>query len=455
MKKTILFPKLSESITEGIILKVHKKVGDSVKKDELIAEISTDKIDNEIHSEWNGVITAIFVKKDDEIKVGAPLLELDLSEMALQTVDNQPFVATQNRSVSETMLHQAFTEKENRGVSETALQMVNKQSFAAKQTIGVSEMALQSIDNQVFTEKQSAGKRITPLARTTARALNIDVSTIDTSAERILQKDILAKVRAMMEATPPILTGFKPKKLPDFTKFGVVRNEKMTHLNKAVAENMQISWSTIPHAWITEKADMSKIEALREQFKIKTATDTRRMTTTIFITKAVARVLRQPEFALFNASLDIENQEIIFKQFINIGIAVDTERGLYVPVIRDCDRKGLQEISMELTAVATRVRDKKHSSDDLQGGTFTISNVGSIGGTHLFPIVNAPEVAILGVTATQIEAIWNPTKATFEPRPILPLTIGFDHRIINGAAATRFLVAVKQLLEEPFLMQMM
>jgi pyruvate dehydrogenase E2 component (dihydrolipoamide acetyltransferase) len=110
---------------------------------------------------------------------------------------------------------------------------------------------------------------------------------------------------------------------------------------------------------------------------------------------------------------------------------------------------------MELTAVATRVRDKKHSSDDLQGGTFTISNVGSIGGTHLFPIVNAPEVAILGVTATQIEALWNPTKAAFEPRPMLPLTIGFDHRIINGAAATRFLVAVKHLLEEPFLMQMM
>jgi pyruvate dehydrogenase E2 component (dihydrolipoamide acetyltransferase) len=270
-----------------------------------------------------------------------------------------------------------------------------------------------------------------------------------------LQKDVLAKARAMMEATQPILTGFKPKKLPDFTKFGLVRNEKMTQLNKAVAENMQIAWSTIPHAWITEKADMSKIEALREQFKIKTATDARRMTTTIFITKAVARVLRQPEFALFNASLDIENQEIIFKQFINIGIAVDTERGLYVPVIRDCDRKGLQEISMELTAVATRVRDKKHLSDDLQGGTFTISNVGGIGGTHLFPIVNAPEVAILGVTATQMEAIWNPTKATFEPRPMLPLTIGFDHRIINGAAATRFLVAVKQLLEEPFLMQMM
>ena len=314
---------------------------------------------------------------------------------------------------------------------------------------------IQLIDNQSFTENKHVGKRITPLARNTARALKIDVSTIDTPAERILQKDILAKVQSMIEAKPSILTHFKPKKLPDFAKFGLIRKEKMTPLNKTIAENMQTAWSTIPHAWITEKADISKIEALREQFKIKTATDARRMTTTVFITKAVARVLRQPEFALFNASLDVDNQEIIYKKFINIGIAVDTERGLYVPVLRDCDHKGLQEISMELTEVAARIRNKKQLPDDLQGGTFTISNVGSIGGTHLFPIVNAPEVAILGVTAAQTEAIWNPTNATFEPRPMLPLTIGFDHRIINGAAATRFLVAVKRLLEEPFLMQMM
>jgi pyruvate dehydrogenase E2 component (dihydrolipoamide acetyltransferase) len=453
MKKSIVFPKLGESLTEGIILKVHKKIGDAVKKDELVVEISTDKVDKDILSEWNGIITAIFVKADETVNVGAPLLELEVSELATQVIDNQSFTAKQNQGTSEIILqivdNQPLLEKQNQGVSETQLQ-----PFAEKQNKITPEMQLQIVDNQSLTAKQSTNKRISPLARITARGLNIDVSTIETADNRILQKHILAKARTRLEATP-ILTSFKPKKLPDFAKFGVVRNEKMTHLNKVVAENMQTAWSTIPHAWIAEKVDMSKIEALREQFKIKTATDARRMTTTVFITKAVVRVLRQPEFAVFNASLDIENQEIIFKKFINIGIAVDTERGLFVPVIRDCDSKGLQEISMELTAIAARVRDKKQLPDDLQGGTFTISNVGSIGGTHLFPIVKAPEVAILGVTATQIEAIWNPTNANFEPRPMLPLTIGFDHRIINGAAATRFLVAVKRLLEEPFLMQIM
>ncbi len=438
MKKSIIFPKLGESVTEGIILKVHKKIGDAVKKDELVVEISTDKVDNEILSEWNGIITAIFVKVDETINVGAPLLELEVSERAPQMVDNP-----------------LFAEKQNEAVSETVSQIADNPFFTEKQSQEILESASQVVDNQSDTIKQSTGKRSTPLARTTARVLKIDVSTIETPDNRILQKHVLAKASAIMETSSPILTRFKLKKLPDFAVFGAIRKEKMTPLNKAVAENMQTAWSTIPHAWITEKVDMTKIEALREQFKIKTATDSRRMTTTVFITKAIARVLRQPEFAVFNASLDIDNQEIIFKKFINIGIAVDTERGLFVPVIRDCDRKGLQEISMELTAVAARTRDKKNLPDDLQGGTFTISNVGSMGGTHIFPIVNAPEVAILGVTATQIEAIWNPTNATFEPRPMLPLTIGFDHRIINGAAATRFLVAVKRLLEEPFLMQMM
>ena len=298
-------------------------------------------------------------------------------------------------------------------------------------------------------------KGASPLARILGRELSVDLSRIKTDNMRILKSDVIAAF--LEKSTPSVQTafsGFKAKPLPDFSKFGTIERNKMTAMTVKTTENLQAAWSNIPHAWITEKVDISKIEALREQFTIKMGDKNRRLSLTIFIAKAAARVLRQAQFSIFNSSVDIDNQEIIYKNFINIGIAVDTERGLFVPVVRDCDRKGLAEIALEFADMADRTRRKKQTLDDLQGGTFTISNVGSIGGRGIFPIVNAPEVAILGVTAAHTEGVWDEDKKTFEPRPMLPITIGFDHRIINGAAATRFLMEIKKMLEEPFLMQM-
>lgn len=424
MKYEIIMPNMGEGIENITILKVLKKKGDTVVKNEKVIEFAMDKVDSELPSEFDGVVQEILVKEEDEITIGTVLMVLEIAD--------------------------------EKRVEPTVLPLQKEQIAVVEPSILIENKTAQVVDNQLEMHNNSnVQKRSTPLARMIARDLNIDLSSIETTNSSILKADVLAKFKE--KTTPSVQTNFgsfKPKVLPDFSKFGIVRHEKMSSTMRSTTENLQATWSNVPHAWITEKVDMTKIEALREQFTIKMGEKDRRMTSTVFITKAVARVLRQPQFAVFNASLDLEKQEIIYKDFINMGIAVDTERGLLVPVIRDCDRKGLKEISIELTEIATRTRNKQNTPEDMKGGTFTISNIGGIGGTGILPIVNAPEVAILGVAAAHTEGVWDSEKKAFEPRLMMPITIGFDHRLINGAAATRFLVEVKKLLEEPFLMQM-
>jgi len=212
---------------------------------------------------------------------------------------------------------------------------------------------------------------------------------------------------------------------------------------------MHYAFNTIPHAWISEKADITKLEQLRQQYKDQVKSAGGNLTTTAIIAKALAGLLRK--MPQFNASLDAEKNEVIFKKFVNIGIAVDTPRGLLVPVLRNTDQKGLTEIAIELIELSTRTRDGKNKPDDLDGGTFTISNIGGIGGTGMISIVNWPQVAILSIVAAQQEPVWNATTNTFEPRLMMPMTIGWDHRVINGADAARFLIELKKILEEPFL----
>ena len=237
------------------------------------------------------------------------------------------------------------------------------------------------------------------------------------------------------------------KKLPNFEKFGATERKPLDRIGVLTAENMHYAFNTIPHAWISEKADITRLEQLRQQHKDTVKAAGGNLTTTAILTKAVSSLLRK--YPQFNASLDDATNEVIFKKFINIGIAVDTPRGLLVPVIRNCDQKSLTEIAIDLTEISTRTRDGKNKLDDLDGGTFSISNIGGIGGTNMLSIVNWPQVAILSITAATMEAHWNGT--AFEPRLMMPMTIGWDHRVINGADAARFLVDLKKILEEPFL----
>ena len=298
----------------------------------------------------------------------------------------------------------------------------------------------------------SEGLRASPLARKRAKELGINLSDVRPAegASRISYKDVVDFVKRKIDTgggSAGAGSAMPRKSLPNFEKFGAVERQPLSRIGVLTAENMHYAFNTIPHAWISEKADITRLEQLRQQHKDTVKAAGGNLTTTAIITKAVCSVLRK--MPQFNASLDDATNEVIFKKFFNIGIAVDTPKGLLVPVIRNCDQKSLTQISVDLTDISTRTREGKNKPDDLDGGTFTISNIGGIGGTNMLSIVNWPQVAILSITAATMEAHWN--GSSFEPRLMMPMTIGWDHRVINGADAARFLVDLKKILEEPFL----
>jgi pyruvate dehydrogenase E2 component (dihydrolipoamide acetyltransferase) len=235
--------------------------------------------------------------------------------------------------------------------------------------------------------------------------------------------------------------------LPDFTTWGEVERQSMTGIRRKTAEHMAQAWATIPHVTQCAKADITELEELRQRFAARAEAAGGKLTITAIMLKVVVAALKR--FPQFNASVDVAREEIVYKKYYHIGVAVDTERGLLVPVIRDVDRKSIVELAVELNQVAERARQRKTTLEELQGGTFTVTNLGGIGGTFFSPIINAPEVAILGVARSTIEAVYR--DGQFVPRLMLPLALSYDHRLIDGADGARFVQWVAEALQQPFL----
>lgn len=408
-------PSLGDGVT-GKVLDVLVKPGDRISKDQIVAVVGTDKVDAEIPSDTDGTVTEVLIQKGQDVTEGTLILRLMGSSGGAVAATPAPSVADATPVV-------------------------------APAAAPVAAVATATSSNSVG----SRPLRVSPLARKRAKELGINLADVraDEGASRLSYRDVLAFVKNKMEsgtATAPTGGIVSHKKLPNFDKFGKTERKALSRIGVLTAENMTYAFNAIPHAWIMEKVDITRLEQLRQQYKETVKTSGGNLTTTVILAKAVTWILKK--MPQFNASLDAETNEVIYKDFYNIGIAVDTPRGLLVPVLRQCDQKSLTELSKDLTELSTRTRDGKNKPDDLDGGTFTISNIGGIGGTGMLSIVNWPQVAILSVTAAQMEAFWNGT--AFEPRLMMPITIGWDHRVINGADAARFLVELKKILEEPF-----
>jgi pyruvate dehydrogenase E2 component (dihydrolipoamide acetyltransferase) len=235
--------------------------------------------------------------------------------------------------------------------------------------------------------------------------------------------------------------------LPDFAQWGEVERRAMSNVRRKTAEHLAYAWATIPHVTHFAKADITDLEQLRQRFAAKAEALGGKLTVTAMVLKVIAAALKR--FPQFNASVDMAHHEIVYKRYYHIGVAVDTDRGLLVPVIRDVDRKSLLALAVELTQVAERARNRKTTLEEMQGGTFTVTNLGGIGGTGFAPIIHAPEVAILGLARSGIEPVY--TNGQFEPRLQLPLSLSYDHRLIDGADGARFMRWVVEALEQPFL----
>lgn len=411
-------PSLGDGVT-GKVTEILVQKGDTVTKEQIVVIVGTDKVDAEMPVDADGVVEEILVKKGDDVTEGTPILRMSANAAA----------APQSPAPAPAAPAEQTPPPAAEPASAAPVATPEKRVAAA-----------------------ATGLRVSPLARKRAKELGINLSDVhpQEGAGRISYKDVVDFVKRKIDTGGGMAApgaGMAHKPLPNFEKFGPVERQEQSRIGVITADNMVYAFNAIPHAWISEKADITRLEQLRQQYKDQVKAAGGSLTTTAILAKAITSVLRK--MPQFNASYDPEKREVIFKKYYHIGIAVDTPRGLLVPVIRNADQKSLTEISVELSELSVRTRDGKNKPDDLEGGTFSISNIGGIGGTNMISIVNWPQVAILSITAAQYEPHWNGT--AFEPRLMMPMTIGWDHRVINGADAARFLRELKSILEEPFL----
>jgi pyruvate dehydrogenase E2 component (dihydrolipoamide acetyltransferase) len=297
-----------------------------------------------------------------------------------------------------------------------------------------------------------------PSVRRLAREIGVDINHVAGSgpAGRISLDDVKEQARRVLSsvgtsgaaASAGVARAARP--LPDFQKWGEVERQPWTNVRRATSEHLSHAWNAIPHVTQCDKADITALEELRKTYRGDVEKAGGSLTVTAILVKILATAVKR--FPQFNASLDTERGEIVYKRFVGIGVAVDTDRGLLVPVIRDADRKNIAQIAVELQQLAAKARDRKLTLDEMSGGSMSLSNLGGIGGTYFTPIVNWPEVAILGVSRGVMEPVWRTD--TFEPRLMLPLSLSYDHRVIDGADAIRFLRWLVEAIEQPFLLSL-
>jgi pyruvate dehydrogenase E2 component (dihydrolipoamide acetyltransferase) len=304
-----------------------------------------------------------------------------------------------------------------------------------------------------------AGAPAAPSVRKLAREIGVDVAQVPGTGPggRITQDDVKEFAKRVMASFgsagqaaaasgAPLAQGAAVRPLPDFSKWGEVERKPMSGIRRKTAEHLSSAWNTIPHVTQFDKADITQLEQLRRKFRPEVEKAGGNLTVTAIAAKVVASALKA--FPQFNASVDMAGDAIVLKKFVHVGIAVDTENGLLVPVIRNADDKNLTQISVEIQQLAEKAKARKLTIDEMSGGSMSISNLGGIGGTAFTPIVNWPEVAILGISRGAFEPVW--TGTAFEPRQMLPLSLSYDHRVIDGADAIRFLRWVVEALENPF-----
>ncbi len=418
-------PELGENIDSADVLTILVNEGDFIEKDQGIIEIETDKATIEVPSAYSGKVVSVLIKSGDKAKVGQALIKVELSE---------------TEEIEKTAVEEK-TPSQSEEVPSVSQEETKEPLKGERESILPGEK-----DNQPPITKGSAPAA--PSVRRIAREIGVDINKVKGSGPsgRISMDDVKAYSKKLNEerAGQPSF-GIKQEPLPDFSKFGSVEKKPMSNIRSKTADHLSYAWSSIPHVTQHDKADITELEKVRKEFNPKAEKAGGKLTVTSILLKVITSALKV--FPQFNSSIDMEKKEIIYKKFYNIGIAVDTEHGLIVPVIKNVDKKNLIELSVELNTVAEKARIRKISLEELQGGCFTITNLGGIGGTYFTPIINSPEVAILGVSRGYFEPVF--VKDKFEPRLMLPLSLSYDHRIIDGADAARFLRWVCEALEQP------
>ncbi len=448
--KQFVIPELGESINSATIVKVLIKPGDVVELDQSVLELETDKATIEVPSDVSGKVLEVKVNEGDQVEIGQLIFTVEEADGATPVVkeaaatpapEAKPKVKPEPVPVQEIPAPVEVPVVTQQVVAEPA-------PFVASGSPSADAPKVIAVENQppILTNAAPAA----PLVRRLAREIGVDVNQVKGTGPggRILLDDVKLHSKLMHQQrneAQHIRAEQHQQPLPDFSKYGDVETVAMSNIRQKTAEHLSYAWHTVPHVTQFDKADITQLEEFRKSYAKTAEKFGVKLTVTAILVKIISSAMKT--FPQFNASVDMQNKTIVYKKYFNIGIAVDTEFGLIVPVIKNADRMNIIEISKEINALAEKARNKKVGVADLQGGCFTITNLGGIGGTSFTPIVNSPEVAILGVSKGSIEPVY--INGKFEPRLMLPLSLSYDHRIIDGADGIRFLRWVIEALENP------
>jgi pyruvate dehydrogenase E2 component (dihydrolipoamide acetyltransferase) len=430
-EQQIEVPALGEGVEGGTVVSIAVSEGDEVSEGQTLFELETGKATVEVPAPAKGTLQSLSVEEGQEVKVGDQVGTL-MGSSAAAPAAKQP-----------------SKKKESSTASKSAKKEQSKPASSSSSPAPAPMAA-------AAERPEHSPIPASPSVRKFAREIGVDINQVPGNGPRgrIRMEDVKAWSKQLhQQGSAPAPAAAAPVKkvpLPDFSSFGEIERESMNAIRKMTVEHMDNCWSTIPHVTQFDDADVTDLEALRKSFQPKAEKAGTKLTMTAMLIKIMGSALKA--FPNFNASIDTEKEEIIFKKYINVGCAVDTPKGLVVPVIRGVDSLNMIEISKELGEMAGSMRDGKINPSMLQGGCITLSNLGGLSGKHFTPIVNGPEVAILGVGRASMKPVWNGSE--FEPRLMMPLSLSYDHRLIDGADGTRFLRWIVDAIEQPLLISL-
>ena len=470
MAKEIKVPQIGDGVESATVSEVLVAEGDKIEKDQSVIAVESDKASVEVPSSAAGTIKEIKISEGDEVEVGQVIILLEESDDDETDEDNgeasEEEKEKENTSEEENEEEDEDSEEKQSGKKKKKIKEENPEDNdeepeeddadenqdekkSSKKDEPEAGKTSEEKENKKSGKSSSgesstgAGIQASPGTRRLARELGVDLTELaEEISGRVSEKD----VKEFAKKDSPKSTRSASISLPDFEKWGSVERKPLNNIRKATAKNVTASWQSVPHVFQFDEADITDIQQYLEVNQDKAEKAGGKLTITALLTKIVASALVR--FPKFNASIDMENEEMILKNYVNIGIAVATEKGLLVPVIKDADKKSIIEIATELTNIAEKARDGKLSKEDMEGANFSISNLGGIGGTNFTPIVPASQVAILGISRSAKKPVY--VDDEFKPREILPLSLSYDHRLIDGADGAAFINWITQALEDPY-----
>jgi pyruvate dehydrogenase E2 component (dihydrolipoamide acetyltransferase) len=490
MPTDFILPELGENITSGDVLRVLVKPGDKLAKNQPILELETDKATIEVPSSVEGEIAEVKIKAGETVKVGQAILTVVESAGAAPAAA-EPAPAKAEAGEKPQPAAEPAPKRPEAGASKKAARPAppppdpapasepdsavdpdaaedpasdqpagDRKVVAASDTSPAKEGRGQKVvdinrgtrsTSDASSQPEQPPAPAAPSVRRMARELGVDIHDVAGSGAggRISVDDVKTHVNRLVSGAQSGGAVASSEPLPDFTRWGAVDRQPLRGVRRKTAQHLAAAWASIPHVTQHDLADITALEELRKQYAKTVEAAGGSLTVTAILVKVLASALKR--FPQLNSSIDMAAEELVYKKYVNIGIAVDTDHGLLVPVIRDADAKSITDISVEIKALSEKARARKLTLEEMQGGCFSLSNLGGIGGTAFTPIVNAPEVAILGVSRARLTPVYRDA-GQLVPRLLLPLSLSYDHRVVDGAEGIRFLRWVVEALEQPFLL---